>query len=119
MVDMMDSYGLKKVRVYEEQASLREIIDLSPPQALDRAEYFLVGQGYVVVQRTATTLTVERAGPEGAAGQQGAPKVVVMAVPQPDGGVRIRVRGNDREGLQEREGLWTLWAENLPKKRQL
>jgi hypothetical protein len=42
---------------------------------------------------------------------------VVMAVPQPDGGVRIKVRGNDREGMQERHGLWKLWAENLPKRQ--
>jgi hypothetical protein len=102
--------------VYEELTSGKEVVDLSPPQALDRAEY-LVGQGYVVVQRTATTLTVEREGPEGAAGQEGASKVVVMAVPQPDGGVRIKVRGNDREGVHERRGLWKLWAENLPKRR--
>ena len=103
--------------MYEELTSGKEVVDLSPPQALDRAEYFLVGQGYVVVQRTATTLTVEREGPEGAAGQEGASKVVVMAVPQPDGGVRIKVRGNDREGVHERRGLWKLWAENLPKRR--
>jgi hypothetical protein len=103
--------------VYEELTSGKEVVDLSPPQALDRAEYFLVGQGYVVVQRTATTLTVEREGPEGAAAQEGASKVVVMAVPQPDGGVRIKVRGNDREGVHERRGLWKLWAENLPKRR--
>jgi hypothetical protein len=77
----------------------------------------LVEQGYVVVQRTATTLTVEREGSEGAARPEGALKVVVMAVPQPDGGVRIRVRGNDREGLQERQGLWQLWVENLPKRQ--
>jgi hypothetical protein len=101
--------------VYEELTSGKEVVDLSPPQALDRAESFLVGQGYVVVQRTATTLTVKREGSQGAAGQEGAPKVVVMAVPQPDGGVRIKVRGSDREGLQERQGLWNLWAENLPK----
>ena len=103
--------------MYEELTSGKEVVDLSPPQALDRAEYFLVGQGYVVVQRTATTLTVEREGSQGAAGQEGAPKVVVMAVPQPDGGVRIKVRGSDREGLQERQGLWNLWAENLPKRQ--
>jgi hypothetical protein len=103
--------------VYEELTSGKEIVDLSPPQALDRAEYFLVGQGYVVVHRTATTLTVEREGLEGAAEQEGASKVVVVAVPQPDGGVRIKVRGNDREGVHERRGLWKLWAENLPKRR--
>jgi hypothetical protein len=102
--------------MYEELTSGTEIVDLSPPQALDRAEYFLLGQGYVVVQRTATTLTVEREGTEDEAGQEGALKVV-MAVPQPDGGVRIRVRGNDRDSLQERQGLWKLWAENLPKRQ--
>ncbi len=103
--------------MYEELTSGKEIVDLSPPQALDRAEYFLVGQDYVVVRRTATTLTAERKGTQDAAGQKGAPKVVVMAVPQPDGGVRIKVSGNDREGLQERQGLWRLWAKNLPKRQ--
>jgi hypothetical protein len=117
MVDKEDTYGSGKVRMYEELTFGKEVVDLSPAQAIDRAEHFLVGQGYVVVQRTATTLTVEREGSEGAAGQEGAPKVVVMAVPQPDGGVRIKVRGNDREGVQERQGLWKLWTENLPKRQ--
>jgi hypothetical protein len=103
--------------VYEELTSGKEVVDLSPPQVIDRAEYFLVGQGYVVVHRTVTTLTVEREGSEGAAEQEVAPRVVVMAVPQPDGGVRIKVRGDDREGVQERQGLWKLWAENLPKRQ--
>ena len=103
--------------MYEELTSGKEIVDLSPSQALDRAEYFLVGQDYVVVQRTATTLTVERKGSGAAAWREGAPKVVVIAVPQPAGGVRIKVSGNDREGVQERQGLWRLWAENLPKRQ--
>jgi hypothetical protein len=103
--------------MYEDLASIMKVVDLSPSQALDKAEYFLVGQGYVVVQRTATTLTVEREGSDGTAGQEGAPKVVVMAVPQADGGVRIKVRGNDRVGVRDRQGLWTLWAENLPKRQ--
>jgi hypothetical protein len=103
--------------VYEELTSGKEVVDLSPPQVIDRAEYFLVGQGYVVVHRTVTTLTVEREGSEGSAGQGVAPKVVVMAVPQPDGGVRIKVRGDDRKGVQERQGLWKLWVENLPKRQ--
>jgi hypothetical protein len=117
LVDKEDSDGSKKVRVDEELTSSKEIVDLSPPQALDRAEPFLVGQGYVVVHRTATTLTVAREGSEDAAGQEGAPKLVIMAVPQPNGGVRIKVRDDDRKGLQERQGLWKLWAENLPKRR--
>ena len=117
MVDKEDTARLGKVRMYEELTSGKEVVDLSPPEALDRAEYFLVGQGYVVAQRTATTLTVERERAEGAAGQQGSPKVVVIAVPQSDGGVRIKARSNDSEGVQGRQGLWKLWAENLPKRQ--
>lgn len=103
--------------MYEELTSGKEVVDLSPLEALDRAEYFLAGQGYVVEQRTATTLTVTRKDSEIPAGRESSSKVVVMAVPQPDGGVRIKVRGNDSEGLQERQGLWKLWIENLPKRR--
>jgi hypothetical protein len=117
MVDKEGTDGSEAVRMYEELTSGREVVDLSPSQALDRAEHFLVGQGYVVAQRTATTLTGEREGSGGTAGREGTPKVVIMAVPQADGGVRIKVSGNDREGLQERQGLWKLWVENLPKRQ--
>lgn len=103
--------------MYEELTSGKEIVDLSPPQALDRAEHFLVGQGYVVEQRTATTLTVTREVPKGANGDADVPKLVVLAVPEPEGGVRIKVRGDDSEHLQERQGLWKLWVENLPKRQ--
>jgi hypothetical protein len=118
MVDQGGSDDSGRTRMYEELTSIREIVDLSPPQALDKAEYFLLGQGYIVVDRTATTLTVERGDAESAAAQEGAPKLVVMAVPQPDGGVRIKVKGNDHEGAREWEGLWTLWVENLPKRQR-
>lgn len=107
----------EKVRMYEELSSGNEVVDLSPPQALDRAEHFLIGQSYVVVHRTATTLTVERKDSDDPTGHKGAPKVVVIAVPQPEGGVRIKVRGDDHEGVQKRQGLWKLWTENLPKRR--
>jgi hypothetical protein len=105
------------VRMYEDLPSGKEVVDLAPSQALDKAEYFLMGQGYVVEQRTATTLTVTRRGSELTAGRESSPKLVVMAVPQPEGGVKIKLRGNDSEGLQERQGLWRLWAENLPKRQ--
>jgi len=77
----------------------------------------LIGQGYVVVHRTLTTLMAERKGSEDPTEQERVPKVVVVAVPQPDGGVSVKVEGDDREGVQERKGLWKLWAENLPKRR--
>jgi len=95
----------------------KEVFDLSPSHALDRAESFLEGQGYVVVHRTLTTLMAERRNSEGPTGKERVPKVVVVAVPQPDGGVSFKVEGDDREGVQERKGLWKLWAENLPKRR--
>ncbi|MDQ3864926.1 MAG: hypothetical protein M3317_15775 [Actinomycetota bacterium] len=102
--------------MYEELASGRQVLNLTPPQALDEVEYFLVGQGYVVVQRTATTLTLERVGADSPSGREGAPKLVVIAVPQPDGGVRIKVRGDDREGVRERQAQWVEWMEGLPKR---
>jgi hypothetical protein len=103
--------------MYEDLTSSNEVIDLSPPKALDRAESFLAGQGYIVVQRTATTLTVEPTRSQDAAGHGGTPTLVVIAVPQSQGGVRIKVRG-DSEGLRERQGLWKLWIKNLPKRRR-
>jgi hypothetical protein len=106
------------VRVYDELTSGDAVVDLSPSQALNRAESFLLGQGYVVVHRTLTTLMAERKGWEDPTGQrERVPKVVIVAVPEPDGGVNIKVEGDDREGVQERKGLWKLWAENLPKRR--
>ena len=104
--------------MYEELTPDKVVVDLSPPHALDRAERFLTGQGYVVAQRTATTLMVTRKGSESTAGQVSSQKVVVIAVPQPNGGVKIKVRNDEREGVQQRRALWKLWVENLPKRRQ-
>ncbi len=102
--------------MHDELSSGKEIVDLSPPQALDRASSFLVGQGYVIVHRTVTTLMVERRESPRPNGQGEILKVVVMAVPQRQGGVKIKVRG-DSEGLQGRQGLWRLWIKNLPRRR--
>ena len=88
---------------------------LSPSQALDRAADFLRGQGYAVARRTATTLTVERkTSAAGATG--GSPSLTILALPEPGGGVKLKVTGDDREGVREREGLWALWTEGLPKR---
>jgi hypothetical protein len=100
--------------VYEELLSVKGVVDLSPPRALHKARDFLALQGYVIVSQTATTFTVERRGEEHALGVSGAPRLVVMAVPQPEGGVKIKVVGTDLERVRERQGLWALWAEGLP-----
>jgi hypothetical protein len=41
--------------------------------------------------------------------------LTVAALPQPEGGVKVELRGNDREGVQERQDEWTKWADSLPK----
>jgi hypothetical protein len=100
--------------VYEELLSVKGVVALPPPRALDKAQSFLERQGYALVSRTATTLTVERRGGDHAPGASSAPTLVVMAVPQPEGGVKMKVKGTDRDGVRERQGLWTLWAKGLP-----
>ena len=101
--------------MHEELLFVKGVVDLSPPSVLEKARGFLERQGYAIVSRSATTLTAERRDGDHAV-RVGAPRLVVMAVPQPEGGVKIKVRGTDREGVSERQGLWALWAEGLPKR---
>ncbi len=101
--------------MYEQLASVRGVVDLSAQDALDRAEAFLTQQGYTTVQRTDTSLTAQRHLPDQAA-RQDIPNLTVKALPQPEGGVWIRVVGNDREGVQEQQAAWMEWSESLPKK---
>ena len=102
--------------MHRELASGREVVNLSPPRALDEVRHFLAGQGYAVVDRTATTLTAERKEPDGATQHEGASKLIVIAVPQPDGGVRIKVRGRDHDGALHRQAGWAEWMDGLPKR---
>jgi hypothetical protein len=102
--------------MHQELASSREVVNLSPPRALDEAGRFLAGQSYAVVDRTATTLTAERKEPGGATQHERASKLIVIAVPQPDGGVRIKVRGSDQEGVLQRQAGWAEWMDGLPKR---
>ncbi len=101
--------------MYGELASIRETVDLSEREALDSAETFLAQQGYRAVQRTDDSLTVERQAP-GDTSEKTLLNLTVLAVPQPEGGVQIKVRGNDREGVEERQAQWIAWSEGLPKK---
>jgi hypothetical protein len=100
-----------------ELASVKEIVDLSPQQALDEAQTFLVREGYRPLERRGESLTVQRRSPNQIAGQNTL-DLTVTALHQPEGGVRISVRGNDREGVQERQAAWLEWSEKLPKKQE-
>jgi hypothetical protein len=104
--------------MYGELGFVKGIVDLTPQQALDEAEVFLASLDYTVLQRTATTLTVERRSPDHPGGQA-APNLTIAVVPQPQGGVQIKIRGNDREGMQARQSEWMGWSESLPKKTEM
>src|SRR5688572_8441410 len=97
-------------------ASVRGVVDLSPHEALDEAQDFLTRQGYSVTHRTTTTLTVERQVSDHATGQESILKLIVMALPQSGGGVRMKVRGNDREAVRDHQAAWLEWSETLPKR---
>src|SRR5215208_3177694 len=97
-------------------ASVGGVVDLSPYEALDKAQDFLTRQGYSVTYRTTTTLTVKRQVSENATGQESIFKLIVMALPQSGGGVRIKVRGNDREAVRDHQAAWLEWSETLPKR---
>ena len=85
----------------EDLASIREIVDLSPQEALDSDQEFLTRQGYGVALRTPTTLTVERQDSGGRAEYER---------------VHIKVSANYREGVQEQQKEWLACSESLPKK---
>ena len=97
-------------------ASVRGVVDLSPQEALDEAQDFLTRQGYSVTYRTTTTLTVERQVSDNATGQESIVKLIVMALPESGGGVRIKVEGNDREAVRDHQAAWLEWSETLPKR---
>src|SRR5215210_7578756 len=101
--------------MYGELGSIKGIVDLSPEHALDEAEAFLASLGYSILRRTSTTLTAERRPPDRPA-QQAVPNLTVVAMPQPQGGVQIKLRGNDFEGVRARQTEWMGWSESLPRK---
>jgi hypothetical protein len=42
--------------------------------------------------------------------------LAVVVYPQPGGGVLVKIRGNDQEGIRERRFEFAEWAEGLPKR---
>jgi hypothetical protein len=102
--------------MYGELATVRGIVDLSPQAALDESQAFLTRLGYATLRRTDTSLTVERRSAADAG--QNVLKLTVETLPQPEGGVQIKIRGNDQEGVQARQAEWLEWSESLPEKKQ-
>src|SRR5215218_596535 len=99
-------------RVYGELASVQGIVDLSPQEALDSAEGFLASQGYIIEQRTFTTVFAQRQAEVG----EDLFSLTVAVAPQAGGGVRVTIRGTDEAGIRERQAAWSEWSESLPKK---
>jgi hypothetical protein len=96
-------------------ASIRETVDLAAAELLDAALTFLISHGYRTIERRGTSLTVTRHDQTDAeAGDQ--PHLTVLALPEPEGGVQVTVRGTDRDGVHERQREWADWANGLPKR---
>jgi hypothetical protein len=100
--------------VYEELGSIKEIVALSPRETLDSAATLLVQLGYEITKREDTSVTAIRRKREGMFGHS-LQNLTVAALPQSKGGVKVELRGNDSEGVRERQGEWTKWADSLPK----
>jgi hypothetical protein len=100
---------------YGELASIKQVVDLSPQQALDEAQTFLVRQGFSIMRRRGESLTMQRRFPNQTM-EQNTLNLTVTALHQTEGGVRISVRGNEGEGVKEWQSAWTEWSEGLPKK---
>jgi hypothetical protein len=89
-------------------------VALSPQETLDSAAALLVQLGYEITKREDTSVTAIRRKREGMFGHS-LQNLTVVALPQSEDGVKVELRGNDREGVQERQGEWTKWADSLPK----
>ena len=100
--------------MYGELAAIRQTVALTPPEALDSAEAMLTEQGYEITQREDTSVTGVRRKREGMF-TYALVDLTVAALPQPQGGVQIKLQGNDRQGVQARQAEWSRWNESLPK----
>lgn len=100
--------------MYGELAAIRQTVALTPREALDSAEALLTEQAYEITQRTDTSVTGVRRKREGMF-TYSLVDLTVAALPQPQGGVQIKLQGNDRQGVQSRQAEWSRWNESLPK----
>ncbi len=99
----------------KELASVKGIVDLAPHQVLERAQAFLTHWGYRPKFRTGNSVLAERPQPSPAPSGK-PPHLSVEVLPQPEGGVRVVVTGDDQDGFLRRQFEWAGWAEGLPKK---
>ena len=113
--DVQSSVNSEHQEGYGELASIKEIVDLSPQQALDEAQTFLVRQGYSIMERKGESLAMQRRFPYQPV-EQNTLDLRVTALHQTEGGVQISVTGNDHEGVKEWQSAWAEWAEGLPKR---
>jgi hypothetical protein len=99
----------------QELASISEVVWLSAPDALDRADSLLSGLGYYTTHRSDFHLTAQRPGSTSDT-EQDTYMLTVSASPQAGGGVKVAVKGDDREGMEAHQEEWAKWASSLPKK---
>jgi hypothetical protein len=99
----------------EELASVSEVVWLSAPDALDRADSLLSGLGYHTTHRDDYHLTAQRPASASSA-EQDTYMLIVSASPQRGGGVKVAVTGDDHEGMGTHQEKWAKWADSLPKK---
>src|SRR5215211_5964554 len=100
--------------MYEELGSVREPVELSPSEALSSAEQLLRRQGYRIIYRTGVMVVGKRENPNSLISRDPV-HLAVFARPHQAGGLHITLQGDDREGVQERGGEWSRWADGLPK----
>src|SRR5829696_8343779 len=100
--------------MYEELGSVREPVDLSASEALSGADELLRKQGYRIIYRTGVMVVGKREDTNSLVRREPV-HLAVFARPHPAGGLRITLQGDDREGVQERAGEWSRWADGLPK----
>jgi hypothetical protein len=80
----------------QELASISEVVWLSAPDTLDCADALLSGLGYYTTHRSDFHLTAQRPGSTSDT-EQDTYMLTVSASPQAGGGVKVAVKGDDRE----------------------
>jgi len=100
--------------MHEVLASIREVVWLTSTETLDRAESLLSRLGYFTTHRSEYFLTAQRPN-SSASAEEDTYILTVTASPQSKGGVKIAIRGDDREGMQAHQKEWAEWADSLPK----